>query len=258
MKTAINESAMIAALRRRFPLPEWALFPGVRNGAGFDANRTADALAMNLWPSRGLELIGFEIKVSRGDWIKELRAPAKAEDMFVYCDRWYLVAGSRDLVKMGELPSTWGLLVPRGETLEMLTEAPKNQALPLDRGLVAVLAKRIMTQEPDKLAVAAAIAATREECTRQNHDSLEYERKARNEAEKELGELRLALGGRYHSAESIAGAVRFVLSGKTDSLARDLGRLLPQLADITERVEKAKAGLGAVLGVTEMAETHDA
>ena len=33
--------------------------------------RYADAIAMNLWPSRGLAVHGFEIKISRGDWQRE-------------------------------------------------------------------------------------------------------------------------------------------------------------------------------------------
>ncbi len=252
MKAGSSESAMIASLRRRFALPEWALFPGVRNGAGFNATRTADALAMNLWPSRGLELLGFEIKVSRGDWLKELRAPDKAEDMFAYCDRWYIVAGSRELVKDGELPPTWGLLVPRGDTLEMAKEAPRNYAMPLNRGLVAVLAKRIMMQDPDRLAIAAAVEAQREELTRLHEDGLKYERDARKAAEKELYELKRSLGASYHGAEEIAEAVRLILSGGATGLARALDRLLPQLAEITERVKKSRVGLEAVLGVTEV------
>lgn len=249
---------MVAALRRRFPLPEWALFSGVRNGAGFDANRTADALAMNLWPSRGLELIGFEIKVSRGDWLKELRAPEKAEDMFAYCDRWYLVAGSRDLIKPGELPAPWGLLVPRGDTLEMVTEAPKNQAIPLDRGLVAVLAKRIMTQEPNRLAIEAEVQAERDRLSAKHRDELKYNQEARQGAEKELDDLKRSLGASFHATDAVAGAVRLILSGNMAGVAQQLDRLLPQLIDITERVEKAKAGLEAVLGVTEASEARDA
>ena len=64
-----TESDLTDALKARFCLPAWAFFPAVRNAAGFDANRTADGIAMSLWPSRGLEVYGFEIKVSRGDWL---------------------------------------------------------------------------------------------------------------------------------------------------------------------------------------------
>lgn len=42
--------------------PEWVFIPEF--GIGSD-NRRADAFAMGLWPSRGLQLHGFEVKVNR-------------------------------------------------------------------------------------------------------------------------------------------------------------------------------------------------
>jgi hypothetical protein len=88
--------------------PAWAWVPQVRNAAGFDARRTCDGIAMSLWPSRGLELHGHEIKCSRSDWLMELRDPSKAEQFTVLCDRWWLVTASKDIVKPGELPPGWG------------------------------------------------------------------------------------------------------------------------------------------------------
>ena len=46
-------------LRQRFGPPHFAFLEQVRAGAGFD-QRTADAMAMGLWKSRGLDLHGFE------------------------------------------------------------------------------------------------------------------------------------------------------------------------------------------------------
>ncbi len=51
------------ALPRRYPQTEYALFSQVRNATGFASRiRTADAIALSLWPSRGLALYGFEFK----------------------------------------------------------------------------------------------------------------------------------------------------------------------------------------------------
>lgn len=61
----MNADAIRHALRQKFPAQEYALFFEVRSATGFPGRlRSADALAMSLWPSRGLELHGFEIKVS--------------------------------------------------------------------------------------------------------------------------------------------------------------------------------------------------
>jgi hypothetical protein len=101
-------------LMKRYPSGEYAYFSQVRNGTGFPREtRTADAMVLSLWPSRGLELYGFEIKVSRSDWLSELKNPKKAEELSQYCDYWYIVAPS-DIVEIGELPATWGLMAWNG------------------------------------------------------------------------------------------------------------------------------------------------
>ena len=40
-------------LAGRYPAPEWAFLPQVRNSTAFTHRRTADALAFNCYPSRG-------------------------------------------------------------------------------------------------------------------------------------------------------------------------------------------------------------
>ncbi|MCJ7796263.1 MAG: hypothetical protein MUQ56_05785, partial [Thermoleophilia bacterium] len=65
--------------------PEWACFPEVASGTG-GGRRRIDALCCNLWKSRGFEVRGIEIKVSKADFQRELRAPDKADDVAKYCD----------------------------------------------------------------------------------------------------------------------------------------------------------------------------
>lgn len=128
-KSRMTEPQLITALRTRYPNGAYAFLEQVRNGTGFQrTTRTADAVAMSLWPSRGLELHGFEIKVSRSDWKRELDDPAKAEEIGRFCHRWWLVVGSDEIVQPGELPSTWGLLQPKGDKLVVKVDAPARQA----------------------------------------------------------------------------------------------------------------------------------
>lgn len=103
----------------------WVYLTEVRNATGYKANSAVDALALSLWPSRGIELHGHEIKVSRGDWLRELKDVKKSQPIQRYCDRWWLVVGDADIVKPGELPPTWGLMVVRGARLVAVKEAPK-------------------------------------------------------------------------------------------------------------------------------------
>lgn len=64
-----------ALLRKKYAMPEYFLAEEVRDAAGFDGRRSVDALAMGMWAGRGLHITGFEIKASRGDWLKEKACP---------------------------------------------------------------------------------------------------------------------------------------------------------------------------------------
>lgn len=129
-----------AALRTRFCQPEWALFFEVADGTGASQRRWADAMAMNMWGSRGLALHGFEIKVSRSDWKRELANPAKAESIAGLCDFWSIVA-PKGMIPLDELPPGWGLLEVDSE-LKIVQRAagPKNtDPAMLTRSFVASL-----------------------------------------------------------------------------------------------------------------------
>jgi hypothetical protein len=80
-------------LSERYKGPEYAFLPQVRNQTGYgntrDGIRTADGLALSLYPSRGIHLHGFEIKVSRSDWLTEKAFPAKADAIGKYCHFWW-------------------------------------------------------------------------------------------------------------------------------------------------------------------------
>ncbi|CAG0955228.1 hypothetical protein RHDC4_00344 [Rhodocyclaceae bacterium] len=139
--TRVNTAEVREMLRRRFASPEWALMEEVAPHTG-GGTRYADAVAMNLWRSRAHVLYGFEIKVSRGDWLHELRTPAKAEEsVFDYCDGWYLVAPAGVLAD-GELPVTWGHLEVKGGRVVERVKPPKLQPKALDRRFFASLMRR--------------------------------------------------------------------------------------------------------------------
>lgn len=126
-------------LRKRHPIGEWAYLEEVAPrpiGGGF-----ADAVAINLWNSRGYAIHGFEVKVSRRDWLRELKKPEKAEPIFGFCDYWFLVS-EQDVVKPGELPATWGHLERRGSSLAVVKAAPKLTPSPITREFFASLVRR--------------------------------------------------------------------------------------------------------------------
>ena len=126
----------------RFAAPAWATFRQVSNSTGFAASRSADAISMSLYPSRGLDVYGFEIKTSRSDWLREMKDPQKAEDMAQYCDFWYLAISDKKILKPAELPDTWGLLVRHGTTLRQVKAAKRLETPGIDKPFVAALLRR--------------------------------------------------------------------------------------------------------------------
>ena len=115
----------------------------VRNRAGFDATRTADFMAMDLWPSSGLLLHGHEVKVSRSDWLRELADPSKAEAFTRYVDRWWVVVPHKRVVR-DDLPDQWGLMVRRGERLVVVRPAPVLVPEPPPRTFLASLMRAVV------------------------------------------------------------------------------------------------------------------
>lgn len=145
-KTYWTTDELRALLRKRYPAPAYALFEELANGTGGHKSRSADALAFSLWPSRGLGLYGFEIKVSRGDLQRELAAPAKAEAIQKFCHAWWIVAPEH-IVRIDELPKTWGLLVPGEKGLRVVRDAPELQPEPLNLPMLASLFRNLHESE---------------------------------------------------------------------------------------------------------------
>jgi hypothetical protein len=115
----------------------------VRNQCGFGGYwgegplRTVDALAVDLWPSTGNLIHGFEVKVSRSDWLTELKDPEKAEAFKRYCDHWWLVVPDAKIVR-DDLPVSWGLLaLGSNGTLRVRRPAPKLGREPMPFGMTA-------------------------------------------------------------------------------------------------------------------------
>jgi hypothetical protein len=174
----IRSSDIYAALRLRYCAPEWALMFEVANGTGSNIRRYADAVAMNLFPSRGLELHGFETKVSRSDWQRELKNLEKAETISQYCERWWIVAPKGLVKKEEELPVTWGLLELESDKLRIAVQAP---LLPdrkeLSRPFIAALLRR--SSEIDQAQVNKLVSAKVAEIRAQDVERNECAVKAR-------------------------------------------------------------------------------
>jgi hypothetical protein len=136
--SAVTAADVRAALKRYYGQPNYGIVFEVAQATGFNARRHLDAMAMGLWPSRGLTLYGIEVKASRYDWRKELEQPQKAEELARFCDYFY-VAAPKDVVPLNEVPDKWGLLELRGETIVEAKAASKHEAEPTGRPFLAAI-----------------------------------------------------------------------------------------------------------------------
>lgn len=138
----------------------------VGDGTGAACRRRADAIAMNMWPSRGLVVRVFEIKVSRNDLALELKDPTKAEAFAHYCNTVYLTVPT-GLTKGLDIPHTWGIIeVSDGGRCRIKREATINDnPTPLTPSFVAGLVRAASkTQEGEiNAAIRVAIETIREE-----------------------------------------------------------------------------------------------
>jgi hypothetical protein len=242
--TDIKSRDLIAALRARFRQPAWAFFEEVRDATGYAARRTADAIALSCWPSRGLELWGFEVKVSRGDWRREAADPEKGERILGYCDRVFVVA-PRNVVPLEELPPKWGLMELHGSMLRAVRPADLNgEARPLDRLFMASLMREAFRYIEHAIADADATKQAYERGRKEAEDAAAFALDRASRDHKSLTEAVAAFTAASGVAISpwnageVGAAVKVVLRGGHRDICR-------RLRALKEDIDAAVAALGA-------------
>ena len=148
--------AIIRRLRGRHPRDAWIFATEVETttGALFDLHdpaeklRRIDAFAMGLWPSQNYKRVAYEIKVSRADWLSELKDPTKRVVAFLLSNEFWFVLGpgvweqkdmNRDLFSCG-------VLVLGDDRLITKWKAKWHPAFPLPNDFVASLLRRVREQ----------------------------------------------------------------------------------------------------------------
>lgn len=223
----------------------------VASGTGSNGGRFADAVVLNLWPSRGMELVGYEIKVSRQDWLNELKQPDKAWPVMRYCDRWFLLA-TPGVAKVDELPVNWGLIEFNGSKLTTRKAAPALTPDPLSRTFLgAMLRKPIRDIERT---VTAAIAQRKSEMDE------EVERRAKTMAERRVSkadgvlekveQIKAATGIDlldWRVPDGVIQALKFALTAEPFSLFHGWNCALQNVESAAKDLQKLRDQLAAFL-----------
>lgn len=96
---------------------EWAFFKELRLATGWNygardginGEQRMDAFAFNTWPSKKHRRIAFEVKVSRGDFLSEIKDPSKRASAMLVSNQFFFVC-PLGLVKKEEIPEDCGLI----------------------------------------------------------------------------------------------------------------------------------------------------
>ena len=148
----VTATDIVRRLQERYPAPAWASFVELRDAAGFAARRSCDFFAMHTWPSKGFMRVAGEVKVSRGDFFRELNNPEKRAAFEEVSHEFYFAAPSK-LIKPSELPEGVGLLEVTEKSMRATVRAPQRKPVAPDVDMVAVMLK----------AAAAEISAVRKQ-----------------------------------------------------------------------------------------------
>ncbi|MBU0777610.1 hypothetical protein KKF82_05080 [Patescibacteria group bacterium] len=150
----MKASDILAALERRHPRQSWALFPELRVGTGYRKTRGGsskyepweqriDLWTMCYYPSKSLEKVAYEIKVSRSDFKHELENPLKRKAAMDLSHKFFFAAPV-GLILPEQIPDGCGLIEVREDfTCRIAKRAPWRECDTPPWRFVASLARRV-------------------------------------------------------------------------------------------------------------------
>ena len=243
----MTEATVYAALERMYRAPAYIMLAGVRNQTGYSRRvRTADAVAVSVFPSRGLFAIGFEIKTARGDWKRELADPEKSEEIMQYCRQWF-VAAPAGVVMADEVPQTWGHIEVGDKRSRVIVKAPVLQPqVPSWAFVCSVLRTASFASVP-----AHSVSRRIEEVTKQvlgtADDIADRKTKAIRETIKTFEDASGIKIGERWDAGRIGKAVKLVLDVGCDDLMRQVRYAVSACENVAKIGREAIAGFGEKL-----------
>lgn len=163
MKVVDAAVAIKQILALRYSLPQWVYATEVpttmTTGFWWSARnhprrclRRLDAFAISAWASTGYRRVAYEIKVSRSDWLNELRDPEKSWQGRNLSNQFYFALGPGVYRKgdVAKLPPGCGILeVLSGADVRRIRTARVRDAEPMPTEFVIGLMRRLaqMRQE---------------------------------------------------------------------------------------------------------------
>jgi len=105
-----------------------------------------DAFHMEDMPSKGFHRTAYEIKISRSDFLREIKNPEKRKAALRVSNQFYFVA-PEGLIKPEEIPMECGLLELYGERLITTVNAPVRDGMPSSWMFFSAIGRRVMKMD---------------------------------------------------------------------------------------------------------------
>ncbi len=109
----LNSQTLLDVLERALHAgrSEWLFFRELRVGTGLrnSSAQRLDAFALNCFPHTGMKRVCYEIKISRADFLSELKRPLKRRIGMRFSNEFYFVT-PKGLLQTSEIPSDCGLI----------------------------------------------------------------------------------------------------------------------------------------------------
>lgn len=243
-KVPLQEAEAIELLSRKVSDEGFLTVPQVANGTGAIARRTADALLVQTWPSRGLSLTGVEYKRTVHDWRRELRNGQKAEPVAAYCHFW-LVLAPKGIVPVNEIPAGWGLWEFDERDRLLRTKAPpiQNNVKDLDLGFLSSILRSAEKKNRNSVTLSADRRALEEEFDKRVDGAVKHRTRFQADLETRVKAFEEASGIEIRHGwghEKLGEGLRKYLSNPDRFIDRlkmdrtDLQRILTMLNEILE------------------------
>lgn len=106
----ITSAQILDCLARRWSGSGFVRVRELRPSVGFKGDdRRIDLWVLECRPSAGMPAHSIEVKVSRGDWLRELKQPLKRRAAMAISN-YFWIAAPIGVVKLDELPNDCGLI----------------------------------------------------------------------------------------------------------------------------------------------------
>ena len=159
MNADFIRKALVARYTGKSYAQEWIVLFEVRTSTGYtrdsarafkDAEgRFIDAVVLNCWSSKNYKRIAFEIKVSRNDFMNEVKDPYKRLKGTIFFDEFYFIAPT-GVIPKDLVPKECGLMECNDEGLiRIVKPAPSNEPPPFSNTMLLSIIRRAYQQGGD-------------------------------------------------------------------------------------------------------------